>query len=200
MATNPGLRGARRARHALHDHLHLHLNRRINQVLAVETDANLVEVAEWHPAWRPSDQVNKWPVLMVTSHHGLIVDNLGFEDGQPVHRWDWIVRAWVWARGEGYLETADRVEAIAGCIVDELLARPGLSDPDDGMYVRPVPMSVSLSDIEQVPRMRASIAGAFVEAVVTMAETATADPPYAVGTVDEPLQIDLDVEPKDPTA
>lgn len=187
------LRGGQRARTAVHDHLKTYLNGRIGQLTAAGLDAVMIE--QWSPAWIPQNRVTKHPVLMVTSHQGINLGRIDWEDGNPVHQWEWTIRAWVWARGDLYEQTADRAELAAAAIVDVFLGRPALGDAADSMKVLPQPMRVSLSDVEQDRKIRASIAGAFVEAVVTMAETATADAP--LGTADV---IDLAVEPKEPTA
>jgi hypothetical protein len=186
-------RGGQRARHAVHDHLKTYLNLRIGQLADAGLDVEPVQ--QFSPAWIPSSQVQHWPILMVTAHQGINLGRTDFVDGNPVHQWNWTIRSWVWARGNGYAVTADRAELAAAAIVDVFLGRPALGDPEDSMSVLPQPITVSLSDVEQDRRMKASIAGAFVEAVVTMAETATADAP--LGTADV---IDLAVEPKDPTA
>lgn len=174
------LRGPRRARHAVCDHLEKWLNPRLEALNLAEPGLHVPKVAEFYPAWQPQSKGTNWPKVMTTSHHGEVVDRLDLVDGDPVYLWHWTVRAWVWARGDSYDETAERAEAIAGGIVDVFLGRPALGDPTDGLAVLAAPLTVSLSDVVPTPRMAGSIAGAFAEAVVSMAETAPADP--ALGT------------------
>lgn len=163
--------GAARARRLLRDHLRDRVPAKID-ALAHAMEVELPPVGEWHHRWVPHEHVNAWPAVMVTSRTARNLGRVDYEDGDPTHRFQWTMRIWVWVRGDGYDETADRVELTTASVVDALLSWPRLAD---GAHVEDE-MSVSFSEIERDSEDRASIAGAWIEALVTMTETTTIPP------------------------
>lgn len=188
------MRGSAFLRGAVRDHLETRLNPAVAMV-ATDLGADVPPVEEFHSAWQSLGRIARWPAVMVTARTGTGRGRVDFDAGQPVHTWEWTMRVWVWARGDGYAETSDRVEVLATAVVEVLTARPGLGDPGDRCRVvteGDLPFRVSLSDIAEDDEERLSIAGAYVEFVATMAETARIP---AVGTAQD---LAVEVEPKEP--
>jgi hypothetical protein len=191
-----GMRGSRALRYAIRDHAKLWLPVKVTELAAGGGPTlPLPDDEEWHPAWVAAERITNWPAFMVVARTGRNLGRQDFVNGDPEYRWQWTVRSYLWARGETFEDTADTLEQLANAYVHVLLARPGLGDPGDSMYVATEePMGVSLSSIEDDES--ASIAGAYVEFIVSMTETATIPPLATPG--EDGLDLEVTVAPKDP--
>lgn len=175
--------GAWRAKNLLVAHLQARVPPKLDALRSATglDGAALPDVAEWHDRWVPRVHIAAWPAVTVTAIDAVNQGRMDFVDGNPKHRFSWRLRAFVWVRGEGYDETTQRVELLAVAIADALLSWPKLTE---GVAVEDAPLRISVSDVERDPKLRASIAGAFVEVVVTMDETATVEPVATADTVE----------------
>jgi len=188
------VRGSTTVRREIIAHLQeaAHLPSRIAALRDAGANVRQIAEGEWHPAWKPEENCTNWPTLCITTRTSTNQGREDFVNGDPEHRWLRTFRIFIWERGDGYEECADRTENIADAIAEEFLARPGIADGADSMYVLDAPMSVARSTY--VDRDGASIAGAYIEFVVSMTETATIPPLWDGGELD----LDLIVGPKDP--
>lgn len=179
MVLAPGMRGSWRARHAVTDHLVEHLPPRV--VALQELGLDVEAPRQVWPTPEPWVRAEQWPIQMVAAQGSVNRGRTDWDQGDPVYLWEHTLRVFFFARGESYEQCADRVELLATAGVETLLALPALGAADDRMSVLPTPMRVALSEVEDDPDLRASIAGAYLEFVVSMAETATTAP---VGTAE----------------
>jgi hypothetical protein len=172
--------GARRARRLLAAHLERRTPIKLAALAAAEGVVDMPAVAEWHDRWVPHEHITAWPAVMVVARTGRALGRDDWVQGDPEHRFEWVLRTYGWVRGDGYQQTAERIELLAAALVEAQLAHPRLADD---AYIHDESFTVSLSSIEQDPTDRASIAGAYIECVITMSETATTEPIATANTI-----------------
>lgn len=134
---------------------------------------------EYHDHWRPRDQLERWPAVLVTSIDGGNRSRIDVDDGDPRYRWEWKLRIWLWVREDGFDRTAAIIESLAAATLDALLsARQLTADVELAERVR-----VAYSDVVREPRTSRSIAGAWIEVVAILDETARLEPAATASTV-----------------